>query len=307
MSFVRLRPMSRLSKRIRRTLGIAKRSSTDFFPKTWDERVAIALRSSDNAHIPRVPEAGGVRDGWLTMHNGLRVSIDSYYDPGAMELMRKNRGVHEPQEERVFQAVLPRLRPDATMVELGAYWCFYSMWFAREVGRETRCVCIEADPKNLDAGRRNVAHNALGARFEFVHAFADGQDGTGEDGVARVSVPGLMRAHGLDVIDLLHADVQGAERAVLEGAEAELRAGRIRHVFVSTHSVNLHAECLRLLRRCGYHIAADVSPRESFSYDGLIVASAPGDAQQTFPDLSRRRWKRGRDLDAPRASALSGV
>lgn len=287
--------MSVLSKAIRRALGIPKRDRAEF-PTSWDERIALAVRCPDNRHIPRVAGAGEVRDGWMTMHNGLVVAADSYYDPKAMELMRLNRGVHEPQEERAFGTVLPLIRPDGVMVELGAYWCFYSMWFARVVGAgsvgKSRCVCVEAEGANLEAGRRNVEQNqarfGIASRFDFVHAFADKVDGVGEDGVARVSIPGLMRSHGLDRIDLLHADVQGAERVVLEGAEAQLRAGLIRFAFISTHSMNLHAECLRLFRRAGYHIAADISPRDSYSYDGVIVASAPGEERLSFPDMARR-------------------
>lgn len=285
--------MSWLSKRIRSALGI-ERVKDAYLPKTWEERAAIALASPDNAHIPRVPDAGLQQGGWLTMHNGLVVSVDSYYDPSAMELMRQNRGVHEPQEERAFQEVLPRLRPDAVMVELGAYWCFYSMWFARQVGPCARCICVEALPENLEAGRHNVAHNGIISRFDFVHAYADRTDSTGADGVARISIPGLMRSYSVDRIDLLHADVQGAERTVLEGAHAELAAGAIDHIFISTHSANLHNECVRLLRFHHYIIDADIPPKDSYSYDGLIVATSPKAPPLALPELSRRRWKRGR-------------
>lgn len=287
--------MSMLSRAIRRALGIPKRDRNRF-PATWEERIALAVRCPDNRHIPRVDGAGEVRDGWMTMHNGLVVAADSYYDPKAMDLMRLNRGVHEPQEERAFGAVLPLIRPDGVMVELGAYWCFYSMWFARVVGERARCVCVEAEAANLEAGRRNIeqnrARNGIASAFDFVHAFADRVDGVGEDGVARFSIPGLMRTHRLERIDLLHADVQGGERSVLEGAEAQLRAGLIRFAFISTHSMNLHTECLRLFRRARYHIAADISPRDSYSYDGVIVASASGEQRLSFPDMSRRGRER---------------
>jgi FkbM family methyltransferase len=287
--------MSELSKAIRRVLGVSKRDRAAF-PASWEERIELAVRCPDNRHIPRVEGAGEVRDGWMTMHNGLVVAADSYYDPKAMELMRQNRGVHEPQEERAFGAVLPLIRPDGVMVELGAYWCFYSMWFARQVGAGARCVCVEAEPANLEAGQGNVeqnrASNGIASRFDFVHAFAAKVDGRGEDGIERVSIPGLTRAHGLERIDLLHADVQGAERDVLEGAEAQLRTGLIRFAFVSTHTMNLHAECLRLFRRTGYHVAVDVSPRDSYSYDGVIVASAPGEERLAFPDMARRSRER---------------
>ena len=43
-------------------------------------------------------------DGQLIMHNGLRVGELSYSGEGNRSLIVTNRGVHEPQEERVHKS-----------------------------------------------------------------------------------------------------------------------------------------------------------------------------------------------------------
>lgn len=85
----------------------------------WADRIRDAKTSSDNAHIPRVENSGQVIDGELIMHNGLRVGELSYDGEGPRSLMVANQGVHEPQEERVFQEILKELQSGATMLELG--------------------------------------------------------------------------------------------------------------------------------------------------------------------------------------------
>ena len=64
------------------------------------------------------------------MHNGVLVQRGSYYGETATVLLELNRGVHEPQEERIFQEVLPYIPAGGSILELGAYWGFHSIWFA---------------------------------------------------------------------------------------------------------------------------------------------------------------------------------
>jgi len=94
-----------------------------------------------------------------------------------------------------------------------------------------------------------------------------------------VTVDGLMRDEGLDRIDLLLADIQGAELDMLHGAKEAVAAGRIRFVVVSTHHHSIsgdpltHQRCLDELERLGAHVVAEHSVSESFSGDGLVAAS----------------------------------
>jgi hypothetical protein len=87
-----------------------------------EERILMAARCQDlkklPASSPSWPSACCLMDG------------------GLIELCK---GYHEPQEELVFHKVMKRLPPNATMIELGGYWAFYSLWFC-SLGKGRRCM-----------------------------------------------------------------------------------------------------------------------------------------------------------------------
>src|SRR5580765_2967273 len=95
----------------------------------WLNRVNRLLACPENASFPRVSNAGRMRDGLLVMHNGIDVDPKSFYGIYGQLLLHCNRGVHEPQEELIFGRILSEQRANAVMLELGAYWSFYSLWF----------------------------------------------------------------------------------------------------------------------------------------------------------------------------------
>jgi hypothetical protein len=248
------------------------------FPATWDERIALAAASPDNAHIDRVPEAGQVVDHAMVMHNGVRVGLDSYYGADLMRLVANNRGVHEPQEERVFGLLLDffaRSPQPRVMMELGSYWCFYSLTFLRHLGPLARCCCVEPDASNLDHGRANFVLNGITPeppRVRFCRAFIDCADSSAPDQPPSRCVDSLAQEWALDHLDVLHSDIQGAEHRMLLGAQGMLKRRAIDYVFVSTHSTRLHRECLHTLSNQSYLTLAEAAPAHSYSFDGLIFA-----------------------------------
>lgn len=244
----------------------------------WKDRVRDAVACPDNAFIPRVPSAGNIEDGQLVMHNGLRVHELSYDGEGPRDLMKQNRGVHEPQEERLFMEVLKCLPPSSTMLEFGAYWAFYSMWFYQEV-RDARCFCVEPASQNIQMGKDNFALNFGDSppRVLFEQAFAGRRDAIQSTNteVPTVSVDGFLSRHGISRLALLHADTQGHEFEVLLGASDSLPSAAIDYVFLSTHTNELHRLCLKELLRHRYRILADIDLLETYSFDGLIVGQSP--------------------------------
>ena len=276
--------------RTRSPLGVRPQ---DFeLPASWDERIRLAMLSEDNALISRVPGAGAVDGPTQLMHNGLRVKTDSYYGPECTELLAKNAGVHEPQEERVFGEVLPSLRSGAVMIELGAFWAFYSAWFLSTV-RDSRAILVEPMAANLESGRGNLALNNVQDRAELVKGWvgdlaphyreADGEQIVLDDYLAR---------RAITRVDVLHADVQGAELEMLRGAGRSFNAGVFGWVFLSTHSMHKHGWCKRWLLARGMHLVAEADLPESFSYDGLLVFKRPGEPGLDRVEISQRRYVR---------------
>ena len=84
------------------------------------KRIDDVISSPDNAaQFQSVSEAGKLQGYFITMHNGVRVCANGYYGRGIPNMLIENKGVHEPQEERAFEAIIEHLRDDCTMLELG--------------------------------------------------------------------------------------------------------------------------------------------------------------------------------------------
>jgi FkbM family methyltransferase len=269
--------------------------------KDFDARVAIAIAGRMNvADLPKVRGAGRVAtiDGerWQLMHNGLWVLADGYYGAWMTRLIAALQGHHEPQEERVFHEVIPHLRKAPVMLELGAYWSYYSMWL-KLARPDARVLLVEPDLRNIAVGLRNFKRNQLQGTFipGFIGAEARGPEPrriSGEPELQTVvptfTVDQLRLLAGLDRIDLLHADIQKAELDMLHGAADALRRRQVDFLFISTHSDELHRACWQYLERLGYELIVEHDKNDSFSNDGLIVAARPDVPSRPTPTISRR-------------------
>jgi len=251
----------------------------------WDQRVKLACRAPDNDLIPRVVNAGLILQGKQIMHNGLRINAGSYYGFEEAILIYKNRGVHEPLEELVFQEVLPSIKPGSVMIELGAFWSFYSMWFNKIV-HNARNFMLEPDSFNLESGRHNFRLNGMSG--EFRHCGVGEESGTMTSGVPIISIDDFVKDEGIEHVHLLHADIQGHEVAMLRGAASLFANQSVNWLFVSTHSENLHEDIFALLDEYGYPIVSAARPQESFSEDGIIVAKRKGIDGVEQVDISLR-------------------
>lgn len=267
-------------------------------------RALMTIGCRDCDVLPKVANAGRIVDGpdgpVQIMHNGLKVVAGGYHGNWMAHVIRSTRGHHEPQEELLFAELLRFARHNSTMIELGAFWSYYSLWFVREVPG-SRAICVEPDPANMSIGRRNAALNNLEDRISFVEAWA-GHSATGR---ATMNCESIAEPRDLPVVDMreasllaegpieiLHIDAQGAE---LDFTHSIARAeSRPRFLVLSTHhrsisgSATTHADCLAAIATAGGHILAQHDVQESFSGDGLIVASfAPQDRLISLPIISR--------------------
>lgn len=96
-------------------------------------RVKLTTSCRDSDAIPKVANAGQTitRNGakLQIMHNGLQVLYGGYHGDWMAKIIENLKGHHELQEEVVFDAILKRLGPESSMIELGCFWSYYSLWF----------------------------------------------------------------------------------------------------------------------------------------------------------------------------------
>ncbi|HEV3326459.1 MAG TPA: FkbM family methyltransferase [Puia sp.] len=264
---------------IRRLIGYHLASSGLFdgvirnykLSESTQKRIANVLDAEDNRYIPRVANAGVIKGGKQIMHNGLKIHLASYYGPELARMLLLSKGVHEPQEERVFGEAIKTLPPGATMIEMGAFWSFYSMWFNQHV-REARNFMIEPDAFNMGQGKRNFKLNRM--KGVFVQAFV-GEQSKAELPVPTLAIDDFVREQSLPFIHMLHSDIQGFEYAMLKGAANTFAERKIGYTFISTHSNEIHNACLDFLKEHDFIILASADPDHSCAEDGLIAARAP--------------------------------
>lgn len=258
----------------------------------WDDRINDVLACSDNSRLSRVVNAGAIVDGFQVMHNGIEVEASGYYGDGITRMLVANRGCHEPQEEIVFQHVLNSLPVHAVMIEVGAYWAFYSIWFAKTVP-DAQLYLIEPEEVNLNVGKRNFAHN--NCKGEFTRGYVGARPGKAADGVQIIALDEFTAERALDHVHMLHADVQSFELEMLDGCKRLLSMQAVDYLFISTHSQDLHRQCTERLVQHGYRILASVDLEESYSVDGILVACSPAVNAPVFDPPSR---KKSRSLSA---------
>ena len=170
------------------------------------------------------------------------------------------------------------LRPGAVVYDIGANVGFYTLLSSVLVGDRGRVYAFEPVPRNVRYLRRHIQLNRLqnvevmdlavgesAGEASFDDTLGDSQGKLSTGGrlhVRLASLDGLMAAGDLRPPDLLKIDVEGAEAAVLKGGLGILRAHHPK-VFLATHGLSEHSECLAILRDLGYQIAAvDGGPAE---------------------------------------------
>ncbi len=274
--------------------------------KTALERFVMTVSCHDTDQIPKVADAGFLReiDGQSVqiMHEGTLVAAGAYCGDWMTDIIRSLRGHHEPQEEFAFHHLLRYVRHKSVIVELGAWWGYYTNWYLRAIPL-SRALCVEPDPVNLAVCRTNLRLNSNEHRARLIAACAGATEGlTGipaqavNDGAPLIDMSGIMKLVDDQFVEVLHLDIQGAELPFLTSMRRAVARQKVRFVVASTHhesfsgSDTTHADCLDLLRGMGAHILCEHSVSESYSGDGLIVASFL-DADQVIelPPISRNR------------------
>jgi len=287
------------------------------------DRISMTTGCTDCSSIPKVSGAGGVydKDGVKVqlMHEGTEVILGGYCGDWMSEVINTLQGHHEPQEELVFHHLIQYARPKTRIVELGANWAYYSNWYLGAVEGAV-AVCLEPDINSMRVGEENLRINDRHA--DWLHACVGAEhfpsiemknESDGEvDQIPCHNMDSLLGLIGGEPIEVMHMDIQGAELPFLSSCQHAAVAELLRFLVVSTHHESIsgsrktHADCIQEIVALGGYILCEHSVEESYSGDGLIVASFhQEDTQIEFPSMSRNAPSRS--LFGPSSGALDRV
>ena len=259
------------------------------FNNDLKRRIFITTQCKDCNGIRKVKNAGKTfikkNFSYQLMHNGIKVLKDGYHGRGITEIIKLCKGHHEPQEEKVFHNVLKKIQNKGLMIEMGAHWSYYSLWFNKRISNPIN-IMIEPDIKNIEIGKFNFKiNNASGT---FINACISNKEQDIEferesDNkiltIPCITLDGFLKKRSIDYVDLLHVDIQGWELKMLQGSIKSLNKKKVRFLFISTHHHSIshdpliHQKCIDFIKENGGYIISEHTIYESFSGDGLIVAS----------------------------------
>lgn len=157
----------------------------------------------------------------------------------AMMLARVLRG-YETEHHAALESLL---EPGAVFVDVGANKGDFSLLAARLVGSAGRVLAVEPEPQNRRWLDRTIELNGVGDVVSVAEVALDAEDGSatlhlgemsgwhsltpgastgGAVTVATRRLDSLLTDHGLDRVDVVKIDVEGAELRVLAGASGLL-------------------------------------------------------------------------------------
>ena len=173
-------------------------------------------------------------------------------------------GRYEPQETTLLQQLL---RPGMTFVDVGANWGYFTLVGAHLVGARGRVISVEPDPRACRTIRANIAQNGL-TSVSVVEAAASDRQGTislqtygeGDDDLGNFGVAAsttvreggtrfevsarplddVLDEAGVDRVDLLKMDIEGAEARALPGLARRLASGKISRLLLELHPAHLN-------------------------------------------------------------------
>jgi FkbM family methyltransferase len=185
-------------------------------------------------------------------------------------------GTYEFEKQKSLERFI---RPGMTIYDIGAQAGFYTLFFSRLTGDRGKVFAFEPCAYEarflIDHVRLNhldnvrVVQAAVWEKRELLPMSSDRgmcENRVGDDPGATLMVPTIsLDSSGLPVPDLIKMDVEGAEAAVLRGAQRTLREARP-VLFVAVHGDEQRKSCAIILRDAGYSI---------HDLDGQRLSGAP--------------------------------
>ena len=212
---------------------------------------------------------------------GLTMLNDTGCYPGGKSL-GANKDAYV-REKELFDECLSNVRSEApVMIEIGSYWALWSLLFRKkfptgmniliELFEELMEVGVQNFELNGFTDRVHAYHGGIGLEESRTFKYVMGRPDTGEE----LDLMEIVNENNIDVIDVLHCDIQGSEMLFLETYSNLFDEKVVKNIVIGTHSstssrYDLHGSVLKFLEKRDYEIVQDFP---MLSSDGHIYAKA---------------------------------
>jgi len=190
--------------------------------------------------------------------------------------------IREVFERKVYEAYV-RPHPNDVVIDVGAHLGSFTIRAAKMVRPKGLVVALEPYPENYELLKTNVrllhtpsniisVRTALGDREGFADLFLNGGYMGHSSIITRktksIKVPittldRLVTELGIEHVDFVKIDVEGAEYDVLKGAENTLKSNDIR-LSMETHGKAVRRKVIDLLERLRYDIIELETGKETY-------------------------------------------
>jgi len=230
----------------------------------------------------RIPQ-GALRD-WLQVsyHNHRRAAAGRFSRRGGVYGATFTCGTLRSYDPPFYFAEIMeqyerfhRVQAGETVIDAGAYHGMVSLYFALQAGTNGRVIAVEPDDGNRAALEKNLALNPgfrnievepnvlwhESATVEFCQRGALGSSALwAPEGSARVpkktiTLDQLVSSRGLERVDFVKIDAEGAEANILRGAQETIRRFRPSFSIAAYHMIEgqqTFGEVEEVLRSLGY-------------------------------------------------------
>ena len=233
-------------------------------------------------------------------------------------------GRYEPQETALVRSIL---REGMTFVDVGANWGYFTLFAASLVGGNGRVISIEPEPRLFSILQENVTRSGLDQVTVLPLAAVD-QVGTvmligyeevgGNFGISRIAAKAngqeevsqvssdcldhILRQQGIQSVDLMKMDIEGAEAFAIAGLQESLAEKKIKRLLLELHPIQLAehgksvSDVIQILEKAEYKAwTIDHSPVATrlAAYKNNISANAllrPLDSSAQFDSWPHQLW-----------------
>jgi FkbM family methyltransferase len=158
------------------------------------------------------------------------------------------------------------------VIDVGAAFGFYTILASKRVGQQGKVVAIEPQPDNFEMLNRNIRLNKLANTTTLNYAVSSkkttlklystysvikeraGQNLQSYIEVRSDTLDNLLRRVGIDRVNWIKIDVEGAEYEVLSGAKEILSANKHIYILVEVHGKGTYEPVIELLKSNNFNI-----------------------------------------------------